>query len=51
MLTAPEVVNVVVLIKFNPEAGLAGAAQRRPVLSPLSATILQEQSQRIVPLA
>jgi hypothetical protein len=37
----------VVLIKVKPEP-LAGAAHLSPVASALSATILQEQSQRIV---
>jgi hypothetical protein len=40
-----------VVIRFNPEVGTEGATHFKPVLSELSATILQEQSQRIVPLA
>jgi len=43
-------VNGISSIRVNP-APPAGAAHFRPVASALSATILQEQSQRIVPKA
>jgi len=50
-LTDDELENVVGLpIKVNPEPPL-DATHFKPVASALSATILQEQSQRIVPLA
>jgi hypothetical protein len=50
--TVPPLFAVLVgVIRFNPEVGTEGAAHFKPVLSELSATILQEQSQRIVPLA